>query len=79
MYFFLNYVPNGFVHWQGHAKDHHKMEQIASLLSPQGVGVYQCNPHYKDLLGSIIRVGYCILVQDFFLVVYMALDAEKAL
>ena len=23
--------------------------------------------HYKDLLGSIVRVGYCILVLDFYL------------
>ena len=33
--------------------------------------------HYKDLLGSIVRVGYCIPFQDFYLVLH-ACDIEKA-
>ena len=34
--------------------------------------------HYKVLLGSIIRVGYCIAVLDFYLVLH-GRHAEKAL
>ena len=34
--------------------------------------------HFKDFGVSIVTVGYCILVPDFYLVLYyMAFDAEK--
>ena len=36
--------------------------------------------HLKDPLGSITRVGFCIPVPDFYLVIHVhALSAEKAL
>ena len=61
-----------------------KMVQTASLHGTQCVriGVRQRSPtvkkagtvygdmHLKDLLGSIVRVGYCISVPDFYLVLH---------
>ena len=41
-------------------------------------GTVYGNMLFLDLLGSIARVGYCILIPDF-IQCYMAFDAEKAL
>ena len=42
-------------------------------------GTVYGNMHFKDPLGSVIREGYCIPVPDFYILCYMAFDAEKAL
>ena len=43
----------------------------AALLSKRPGIVWNClRGHAQDLLGSIARVGYCILVPDFYLVLH---------
>ena len=76
-------VGRGFASLPGHTKDHHKMVQTASLhcthvfnsvVQPDCLkgrvvcGTVYEDMHLKDLLGSITRVGYCISVLDFYLV-----------
>ena len=37
---------------------------------PEMFGTVYGDLHLKDLLGSFVRVGYCILVSDFYLVLH---------
>ena len=80
-------VGHGFASRLGHTKDHHKIG--TNCLPAWHTGVWQCNRckrpgsvwnygdmHYKDTLGSIIRVGYYIPVLDFYLVLH-DFDAKK--
>ena len=70
-----------------------KIVRIASLLDTQTLGRTMqpdylkgrlvcgtvCGDrHFNSTLGSIVRVGYCIRVTDFYLV-FMVFDAKKAL
>ena len=78
-------VGDEFASRSGHTKDHHKMLQIASLLGAHGKrlavqpnygkGWAVCRTvygdmHFKDLLGSIVRVGYCFQDPDFYRVLH---------
>ena len=77
-------VGHGFAPQPGHNKDHHKyaMVQTAALLGmhltvqPNCLkcwvvcGTVYADMHFKDLLGSIARVGYYVLVPDFYLVLH---------
>ena len=38
---------------------------------PGMCGTIYGDMHLKDLLGSIIRIGYCVLVPDFYLVLHV--------
>ena len=76
-------VGCGFASWPGHTKDRHKngTDCLPALHACVRVGVIQCSltvvcgtvygdMHLKDLLGSMVRVGYCIPVPDFYLVLH---------
>ena len=80
------HVGRGFASRPGDTKDHQKMVHIASLHGMHALGyefdsavlskrLVVCGTvygdmHLKDLLGSIARVGYCILLPDFYLVLH---------
>ena len=74
----------GFVPKPVHTKDHHKngTNCLSAWHTANRIGVWQCvkdrpvcgavygDTHYKDILESILRVGYCIPVLHFYLVLH---------
>ena len=72
-------VGHGFAPQSGHTKDHHKnyRHQVRSLTLQHDCvknwvvcGIVYGDMHYKDFLESIVREGYCIAVQDLYLVLH---------
>ena len=74
-------VGHGFSSQLGHTKDHHKngtnclptwhgrqKGRSLTVQSDRLCGTVYGDMHLKDLLGSIVRVVYCIPVPDFYLV-----------
>ena len=68
-------VGRGFASRPGHTKDHLKKGrgltvQPDCLKGRVVCGTFYVDLHLKDLLGSFVRIGYCIPVPDFYLVLH---------
>ena len=78
-------VGRGFAPWPGHTKDLHKngtnclpawhacvrVDSAADCVKGGVVcGTVYGDMHFIDCLGSIARVGYCIVAADFYLVLH---------
>ena len=76
-------VDLGFAYQLGHTKDHHQNVTYCLPAWHAGIregwvtyGTVYGDMHFKDILRSIARVGYCIMVPDFYLVLH-GLQCQK--
>ena len=78
---FIHAVGCGFAPRPGHTKDHQWYKLPRCLTCKIGSETQFCKRpvacetvygdiHLKDLLGSIARLGYCIPIPDFYLVLH---------